>query len=170
MSEASNYLLELSGITKQCRKKMPLFVYGAGHVGRAIIGLLKNLNFDTVWVDTERARFPDEIPDYVTPAITPAPDRLAEKATSAAFHLVLTYSHALDLAICHALLARGDFAFLGLIGSETKRLRFLKRLREGLEGANGSPCNSIVPPSGRNTPYIILTSVDLPAPFSPRSA
>ena len=42
----------------------------------------------------------------------------------------MTYSHALDLAICHAVLRRGDFGHLGLIGSATKRARFLTRLRE----------------------------------------
>src|SRR5262249_33177547 len=49
-------------------------------------------------------------------------------ASADAIHIVMTYSHALDLAICHAVLRRGQFGHLGLIGSATKRVRFLKRL------------------------------------------
>jgi xanthine dehydrogenase accessory factor len=45
-----------------------------------------------------------------------------------AYHVVMTYSHALDLAPCHAVLRRGQFGHLGLIGAATKRVRFLKRL------------------------------------------
>ena len=55
---------------------------------------------------------------------------LASAAPAGAWHIVMTYSHALDLAICHAVLRRGDFGHLGLIGSATKRARFMKRLTE----------------------------------------
>ena len=51
-------------------------------------------------------------------------------APAGAFYLVLTHSHDLDLAITHAILRRGDFGFLGLIGSKTKRARFEHRLAE----------------------------------------
>jgi xanthine dehydrogenase accessory factor len=58
------------------------------------------------------------------------PAIIASAAPPGAFHVVLTYSHAMDLAICQAVLSRQDFGFLGLIGSATKRARFFKRLRE----------------------------------------
>ena len=51
-------------------------------------------------------------------------------APAGAFYLVLTHSHALDLALAQAILARGDFGWFGLIGSRTKRARFEHRLRE----------------------------------------
>ena len=54
-----------------------------------------------------------------------------DAARDSAFHLVMTHSHQLDLALCEAVLRRGDFAYLGLIGSATKRARFEHRLREG---------------------------------------
>jgi xanthine dehydrogenase accessory factor len=47
------------------------------------------------------------------PRSRPIPPPFAGGAAAGAFHLVLTYSHALDLAICHSLLRRGDFRFLG---------------------------------------------------------
>jgi xanthine dehydrogenase accessory factor len=61
----------------------------------------------------------------VVPAADPA--LLADHAPSGAEHLVLTYSHALDLELCHRLLSRG-FGRLGLIGSATKWARFRSRL------------------------------------------
>jgi xanthine dehydrogenase accessory factor len=112
------------------RRKHRLYLYGAGHVGRALVRVLQDLPFDITWVDTSRARFPGSVPPHATPAISPDPAAFAGTTPAGAFHIVLTYSHALDLGICHSLLRRGDFGFLGLIGSSTKRARFLKRLSE----------------------------------------
>jgi xanthine dehydrogenase accessory factor len=43
---------------------------------------------------------------------------------------VLTHQHDLDLRITESILRRGDFAFLGLIGSKTKRQRFVHRFEQ----------------------------------------
>jgi xanthine dehydrogenase accessory factor len=107
-----------------------LYLYGAGHVGRAIVRVLEDLPFAVTWIDTSAGRFPEHVPLHATAQVTPDPAASAGGAEADAFHLVLTYSHALDLAICHSLLRRGDFRFLGLIGSATKRARFLKRLAD----------------------------------------
>ena len=110
------------------RAARPLWVWGAGHVGRAIVATLAPLpGVEVTWIDTARDRFPDQIPEGVTilPAADPA--RLAAHAPAEAEHLILTYSHALDLALCDALLRRG-FAACGLIGSASKWARFRKRL------------------------------------------
>ncbi len=108
----------------------PLYIYGAGHVGRAIVHVLKDLPLDIRWIDTSRDRFPPEIPSHASITIAPNPVEVAQAAPAGALHLVLTFSHALDFAITFALLARSDFRFLGLIGSQTKRARFLKRLKD----------------------------------------
>ena len=108
----------------------PLFLYGAGHVGRALVRVLDGLPFAVTWIDTDAARFPDLVPAHVTARMAKDPAVLTLEAPPGAFHLVMTYSHPLDLAICHAVLGREDFGHLGLIGSETKRARFVKRLRE----------------------------------------
>ena len=80
------------------------------------------------WVDTSPERFPPEVPDCVT--VLPATDlaRLVRHAPQEAEHLILTYSHELDFALCHGLLSHG-FGFAGLIGSDTKWARFRSRLR-----------------------------------------
>ena len=108
----------------------PLYVYGAGHVGRALIPLLQGLRLDIIWVDTTPNRFPETVPDRVL--TVPASDMavIARNAPQRAFHLVLTYSHQFDEAICHALLVKGDFSRLGLIGSATKKARFAKRFAQ----------------------------------------
>ncbi len=113
----------------------PLFIYGAGHVGRAIVRAIAELDFAVSWVDVSAGRFPGAVPDAVRQIIAENPADVAQAAPEAAYHLVLTYSHALDLAICHALLANPIFGFLGLIGSGSKRARFLKRLGEGRHSA-----------------------------------
>lgn len=110
------------------RPSQPLWIWGAGHVGRALVNVLAPLpDLQITWVDTAAERFPAEIPAGVT--AVPAADvaLLVPHAPENAAHLVLTYSHALDLALCHALLGRG-FAFAGLIGSKTKWARFRSRL------------------------------------------
>ena len=114
----------------------PLWIYGAGHVGRALIQVLAPLpHFAITWVDTTKARFPSELPDTVTPLIAADPARAVPHAPEHADHLVLTYSHDLDLAICHAVLSR-PFRRAGLIGSATKWARFQRRLQElGHDGA-----------------------------------
>jgi xanthine dehydrogenase accessory factor len=112
------------------RRMMPLVIYGAGHVGRALVRVLQDLPFAITWADTAASRFPDPLPPHVRMQATPDLPTLASAAPAGAWHIVMTYSHALDLAICHAVLRRGDFGHLGLIGSATKRARFMKRLTE----------------------------------------
>jgi xanthine dehydrogenase accessory factor len=109
---------------------VPLWVWGAGHVGRAIVATLSPLpEIAITWIDSAPDRFSDAIPAGVT--ALPAPDMPAalRLAPPDAHHLILTYSHEIDLALCHAALTRG-FGFCGLIGSATKWARFRKRLQQ----------------------------------------
>lgn len=106
----------------------PLWIFGAGHVGRALVEVLAPLpGFAITWVDTAPDRFPETIPPGVTPRIAASPAEAVAGAPHDAHHLILTYSHALDLELCDAILHRG-FASAGLIGSATKWARFRKRL------------------------------------------
>ncbi|MCT4575774.1 xanthine dehydrogenase accessory protein XdhC [Donghicola sp.] len=108
--------------------RAPLWIWGAGHVGRAIVHTMSPLpDFAITWIDTAADRFPETCPAGTETAIAAQPDRLAMHAPTEAMHLILTYSHEIDFALCHALLTRG-FGFCGLIGSDTKWARFQKRL------------------------------------------
>ncbi|SDJ98514.1 xanthine dehydrogenase accessory protein XdhC [Aliiruegeria lutimaris] len=112
------------------RPSHALWVYGAGHVGRAIVDMMAPMpEWAVTWVDTDAARFPERIAQNVTRLVAAEPQRVVPHAPADAHHLVLTYSHALDLELCHALLERG-FASAGLIGSATKWARFRQRLQK----------------------------------------
>lgn len=105
-----------------------LQLYGAGHVGRAIVRLLEGLPCQVQWIDERDSEFPatPSGPQIERVCVEPVEAEVAV-APPGAFYLVLTHSHDLDLAITEAILRRGDFAYLGLIGSATKRARFLHR-------------------------------------------
>lgn len=111
----------------------PLWIWGAGHVGQALESGARALGaFDITWVDDAAERFPPDAHNQVIAADMPL---LVQHAPRDAAHLIVTYSHDIDLALCAALLRHG-FGFCGLIGSETKRAKFESRLRAmGLDPA-----------------------------------
>ena len=105
-----------------------LWIWGAGHVGRALVGVIAPLpDLAVTWIDVAPDRFPTVIPGNVTALPAADPAALVRHAPQDADHLILTYSHALDLDLCHRLLTHG-FASAGLIGSATKWARFRSRL------------------------------------------
>lgn len=108
---------------------MKLWLWGAGHVGRAVVALAPRSAFDIVWVDTALDRFPCDVPDHASKLLASEPTRLVSRSPVDAHHLIFTYSHDLDFALCAALL-RKETASIGLIGSDTKRARFFRRLRD----------------------------------------
>lgn len=108
---------------------IPLWVWGAGHVGRAVVRHAAATSaFDITWIDTAVERFPEVAPEGVTILRAAPMPALARRAPAEAQHLILTYSHDIDLALCAALLEH-KAAGIGLIGSDTKWARFSKRLK-----------------------------------------
>lgn len=112
----------------------PLFtlqLYGAGHVGRAIVRLLGGIHCRVQWIDEREAEFPiGPLPPHIERVCVEPVHAEVAAAPPGASYLVLTHSHELDLAITQAILSRGDFGYFGLIGSKTKRARFEHRLRD----------------------------------------
>ncbi|NIL95208.1 MAG: xanthine dehydrogenase accessory protein XdhC [Woeseiaceae bacterium] len=108
-------------------------VFGAGHVGSAVVRSLSALDCNVRWIDSRRNIFRD----------TPANVRAIESSEPAlevaamppgSCFLVMTHSHAIDYEICNRILRRGDAVYCGLIGSISKRRRFEKRFRaEGMQ-------------------------------------
>jgi len=107
----------------------PMLLFGAGHVGRAIALAMAPLPFDIRWIDPRPNAFPQAFPPNVTPVAPLDPVTEIVGAETSALALILTHSHALDLALCDAALRRADMPFVGVIGSATKRARFLSQLR-----------------------------------------
>ena len=103
-------------------------VFGAGHVGRAMVRTLAGIDCRLRWVDTRDNAFPESIPDNVDPVTTDTPESEVAAAPPGAYFLVMTHSHPLDEALSECILRRGDFAYFGLIGSQSKRRQFEKRL------------------------------------------
>lgn len=125
----------------------PIWLWGAGHVGRSIANVIVPLpQFSLTWIDTAADRFPDTLPPNVDQIIATNPADLVRHAPETAEHLVLTYSHALDLELCHQILSH-PFTFAGLIGSTTKWARFRTRL--GALGHTSAQIDRICCPIGQ---------------------
>ena len=115
-----------------------LQLYGAGHVGRAIARAVAPLDVVVDWIDEREDEFPrgwldasdDAWPAHIRTVCVDAVEAEVAEAPPGAYYLVLTHRHDLDLRIAEAILARADFGFFGLIGSRTKRQRFIHRFEE----------------------------------------
>lgn len=105
-----------------------LVLFGAGHVGRALVRTLAPIPCRITWVDTRDDAFPVEVPDQVECVPTDAPEAEVAAAPAGACFLVMTHSHAQDEALAERILTRDDFAYFGLIGSLSKRRQFEQRL------------------------------------------
>ncbi len=109
----------------------PLLLFGAGHVGRALVLSLAPLPFGVKWIDPRPGAFPAYLPANTTALQLEDPVEALSGAAAGTFVLVMSHSHPLDLAIVAAALGDERFPYVGLIGSATKRARFEKRLAEG---------------------------------------
>jgi xanthine dehydrogenase accessory factor len=110
-----------------------LMLFGAGHVGAAIVRAMADLPCRITWVDERADLFPAQVPAHVIVEATDVPEALAAAAPPGTAFLVMTHSHALDQRLVEAILRRPDGMqadWLGLIGSQTKRRQFEHRLRD----------------------------------------
>jgi len=108
---------------------MNLVLFGAGHVGRALTTILQELPCRVTWVDSREAEFPSQQAANIDYLVSDHPADEAVDMPPNSHYLVMTHDHKLDMAICEAVLTRGDFAYLGVIGSESKAGRFRLRLK-----------------------------------------
>ena len=140
-----------------------LQLYGAGHVGRAIIHLLAGLNCRVQWIDEREAEFPSAAsPGHIERLCVEPVEAEVAAAAAGGYFLVLTHSHDLDLRITEAILRRADFAYLGLIGSATKLARFRHRFEQrGIDAANLAriTCPIGVPGISGKEPEVIALAV-----------
>ncbi len=128
-------IASLDGIEAFGDNARRLYLFGAGHVGRSLVLSLAPLPFAIHWIDPRPGAFPRAIPSNVTALAPDEPVSVLAQAPAGSLALVMTHSHALDLALTDAALRNESIAHVGLIGSATKRARFEKRLREAGVGA-----------------------------------
>ncbi|MEM6762003.1 MAG: XdhC family protein, partial [Pseudomonadota bacterium] len=134
----------------------PVIIYGAGHVGAALARALLPLPFSVTLIDPRAESL------WPTPGLQcqrlVIPETAAAAAPQDAAHLVMTHSHAVDLEIVAAALAR-PARFVGLIGSATKRATFSKRLRERGVDPERLVCPIGLPEIRSKQPEVIAASV-----------
>lgn len=141
-------------------EEQPLFhvvLFGAGHVGKEAARILERLPCRLTWVDPRPEVFPASVNAKVV--IEEEPAWMVDEAPAGAFYLVMTHSHALDLEIVERVLKRNDFAFLGLIGSETKAAKFRLRLRQKNIPAERLVCPIGLVKAGKHPAEVAVSAV-----------
>lgn len=103
-------------------------LFGAGHVGHALVNVLAPLDCQITWIDSRSELFPEEVPANVQICASEQPELEVKNLPENTFVLVVTHNHQLDCAITEATLKKGQSRWLGVIGSETKAKRFRQRL------------------------------------------
>ncbi len=99
---------------------MHIVLFGAGHVGHALVRVLGTLPCVVQWVDARDELFPDEIPANVQLEATDTPDVIVDEAPPNAYFLVMTHDHSLDFSLATRIMRREDFAYFGMIGSKNQ--------------------------------------------------
>lgn len=110
-------------------RQRSLYLFGAGHVGKALVLALAPLPFNVTWIDSRADQFPGPVPANVTKICVDDPAQVLETAREGAFILAMSHSHGLDEEIMARALLMQRFHYCGVIGSNTKRARFRKRLK-----------------------------------------
>ena len=144
--------------------RFTLQLYGAGHVGRAVVQLLAGIACRVQWIDERASELQSHgaLPRHIERVCAEPVQCEVAAAPPGCFYLVLTHSHALDIAIAEAILRRGDFGFFGLIGSKTKRSRFVHRLLDrgvGAAALQRMVCPIGVPGIAGKQPEVIAIAV-----------
>ncbi len=123
-----------------------VWLYGAGHVGHALAGMLVQLPVQLLWHDSRLGQFPADAAGYSR--VMPEPDlvRSISAAPPGTYFIVMTHDHSLDYDLCRAVLLRDDSTWLGLIGSQSKGVRFRSRLRR--DGFRAQAIGRLVCPIG----------------------
>jgi len=134
-------LVERFGETRR-----PLYLFGAGHVGKAVVLALAPLPFRVTWVDSRADQFPGAVPANTRKIQSSDPASVLDQAPDGTFILAMTHSHALDEEIMACALLRQRFDYCGVIGSKTKRARFQKRLKA--RGLNDTLISKMACPVG----------------------
>ncbi|MGI6856606.1 xanthine dehydrogenase accessory protein XdhC [Mesorhizobium sp. 1B3] len=115
---------ELTAIAEAEDARRPhVYMFGGGHVGHALAAAFSLLPVETTVVET-RAEALEGMPEEVATRLTPVPEEMVRDAPAGAAFVVLTHDHALDFLIVAEALKRDDAAYVGMIGSRTKKATF----------------------------------------------
>ena len=107
-----------------------LWLFGAGHVARALVHVLAPLPFAVTWIDSREGMLPGDLPFNVRALHSPQPAEEVCDMGAGDWALIMTHSHDEDFSLCEALLRHGRFGWAGVIGSAPKARRFRQRLQQ----------------------------------------
>jgi xanthine dehydrogenase accessory factor len=156
----------LSALQAAAQQVKTLFLFGAGHVAQALVPLLTTLPLRIVWADsrdainTHQAPFPLDLPAHITTVISDTLEAELNAARAGDMALIMSHSHALDESLVQAALRQPQLAYIGLIGSATKRRLFEQRLSQ--RGFNEVDLQRLICPIGvavTATPHSKLPAV-----------
>lgn len=159
---------DLPSLQLRQARRLPVAVFGAGHVGQALVAALQRLPCSIVWVDSRPGLWPDSaVADVCTTLVQsdPVQDAVADLPAGSRV-VILTHSHVEDWDITAACLARqrdaGDLPFVGLIGSASKWASFRRRLLErGFDAAavDAVQCPVGIPGIAGKEPEVIAVAI-----------
>ncbi|GKX34485.1 MAG: xanthine dehydrogenase accessory protein XdhC [Rhizobiaceae bacterium MnEN-MB40S] len=133
----------------ECRREedaLPcVYVFGAGHVGKALAEALSLLPVRTVLVESRKAEL-DGATDRVEKRLTAVPESVIADAPEGSAYVTMTHEHAQDFIIVEKALQRLDAPYVGMIGSKTKLAQLRSWLKK--EGGDGDPTRLICPIGG----------------------
>ncbi len=148
------------------QRLLPVALFGGGHVGRALVQVLATLPYAVTWIDSRDEVFPAQVPPTVRCEHSEPVQAAVAGLAPGSRVLIMSFSHAEDLDIVAACLRRqrerGDLAFIGLIGSQTKWATFRHRLEaRGFTPAElaGVTCPIGIPGITGKEPEVIAVSV-----------
>ena len=105
-------------------------LFGAGHVGKALVTILSELPCRVRWMDARENIFPPSVASNIETVFIQNPFAAVESCPEGACYLIMTHSHEVDMELCEAILARADVRYCGLIGSQSKAAKFRSRLKK----------------------------------------
>jgi xanthine dehydrogenase accessory factor len=140
-------LAEVRNLAETITPKLPrLVIFGAGHIGQAVARAFAPLPFHLDWLASREDLRPEAGGTQATILSEDELQTCVEAAPPGALFAIFTHSHDLDYRLTRAALSKGDFGYLGLIGSRTKRVRFERRLRD--DGATDADLARLTCPIG----------------------
>ena len=112
-----------------------IMLFGAGHVGHALVQILSALPCNVTWIDSREDAFPAQVAVNIATQVSDSPPEEVAHARAGSYFVVMTHNHSLDQAICEQILRQQHFAYFGMIGSLSKRRQFERRLvARGISG------------------------------------
>ncbi len=124
-----------------------VFLFGGGHVGKALASALSLLPVNVTVVETRDDAL-DGMPQTVATRLTAVPEESARDAPAGSAFVVLTHDHALDFLIVGEALKRDDAAYVGMIGSKTKKSTFKNWYLKEAEGTEAGFARLVCPIGG----------------------